>query len=153
MLTWLDVLALVAAASATAVGMRKGAVFLLVFPAALAIYYLAAPLVPPPVRPALALVGSLVAAQLLGRFYFLLSNFWDALLGGIGGLLWGALLAVGIWTSLPADYSVATGAWRYPAPHLPLAVQEAVTKSPFALPLFELTRNHPILRRLFLPNP
>ena len=150
MLTWLDVLAIFSAAAATAVGAKKGASFLLVFPLALATFALAAPFVPPWAWPLVAAGAGLVWAQLVGRFYFYLSEFWDTLLGGLGGLAWGALVAVALWTGLPATYSLATGAWRYPSPELPIAVQEAVINSPFARPLFERVRGIAFLEKLFL---
>ena len=153
MLTWLDVLALFTAAVATVVGVRKGAVFLMVFPLAAALFFALADRVPPLWAPLLALIIGVVMAQLVGRVYIFTSNTWSALLGGIAGLVWGASLAVGLWTGLPAEYSVATGAYRYPSPHLPLSIQEAVVKSPFAQPLFDLVQREPHLRRIFVHTP
>ncbi len=150
MLTWLDVLALFTAAAATAVGARKGLAFLLVFPLALMLYIAALPLLPPLLWPVAALVAGLLAAQTAGRLYFYLGGFWENVLGGVAGLIWGVLLAVSLWTGLPAQYSVATGAYRYPSPKLPLVVQEAVAKSPFALPLFDLVQRQPLLRKLLI---
>ncbi len=155
MLTWLDVLALFTAAAATAVGVKKGGAFLLVFPLALGLFWLATSPLPPLLWPAAALIAGILAAQIAGRIDFYLGEFWDALLGGFAGLVWGLLLALSLWTGLPAEYSVATGAYRYPSPRLPLVVQEAVAKSPFALPLFDLVQREPTLRWLLLeaPNP
>jgi len=149
-LTWLDVLALFTAAAATAVGARKGLVFLLVFPVALLLYVAALPFLPPLAWPVAALIAGLLAAQTAGRLYFYLSGFWDSALGGLAGLAWGLLLAVSLWTGLPAQYSVATGAYRYPSPGLPLVVQDAVAKSPFALPLFDFIQQQPLLRKLLI---
>ncbi len=155
MLTWLDVLALFTAAAATAVGVKKGGAFFLVFPLALGLFWLATSQLPPLFWPAAALIAGILAAQIAGRFDFYLGEFWDSLLGGLAGFLWGVLLATSLWTGLPSEYSVATGAYRYPSPRLPLVVQEAVAKSPFALPLFDLIQREPTLRRLLLeaPNP
>lgn len=149
-LTWLDVLALFTAAAATAVGARKGLAFLLVFPLALALYLAALGWLPPLAWPLAALIAGLLAAQTAGRIYFYVSNSWEAILGGLAGFFWGALLAVSLWTGLPAEFSVATGAYRYPSPKLPLVVQDAVAKSPFALPLFDLIQKEPILKRLLI---
>ncbi len=150
MLTWLDVLALLTAAAATAVGARKGLAFLLVFPLALALYLAGLPWLPPLAWPLAALVAGFLAAQTVGRLYFYTSALWESLLGGLAGLAWGGLLAVSLWTGLPAEFSVATGAYRYPSPKLPLVVQEAVAKSPFALPLFDLIQREPVLKKLLI---
>jgi len=103
--------------------------------------------------PAVALAAGLLVAQVAGRIDLYLGPSWEALLGGLAGFLWGALLAIALWTGLPAEYSLATGAYRYPSPKLPLVVQEAVAKSPFALPLFDLIQREPVLRRLILETP
>ncbi len=153
MLTWLDVLALFTAAAATAVGVKKGSAFLLVFPLALGLFALALGQLPPVAWPAAALVAGLFVAQVAGQIDLYLGSSWEAFLGGVAGFLWGALLAVTLWTGLPAEYSLATGAYRYPSPRLPLVVQEAVAKSPFALPLFDLIQREPLLRRLILEAP
>ncbi len=146
MLTWLDVLALFTAAAATAVGIKKGSAFLLVFPLALLLFGVLLPWIPPLAWPAAGLIAGLLAARLAGRIDLYYGQTWETLLGGLGGFLWGALLALALWTGLPAEYSLATGAYRYPSPRLPLAIQEAVTKSPFALPLFDLVQRIPWLR-------
>ncbi len=152
MLTWLDVLALFSAAAATAVGVRKGVSFFLVFPLALLLFALAVLKLPlsPAFWPLVGLAAGLLAAQLAGRWYWYLGEFWDGLLGGIAGFAWGALLALSLWVGLPAEYSYATGAYRYPAGNLPLVVQDAVVKSPFALPLFERVQRVPLLREFLL---
>jgi len=152
-LTWLDVLALFTAAAATAVGVKKGGAFFVVFPLALGLFWLAISPLPPLFWPAAALIAGILTAQIAGRIDFYLGEFWDALLGGLGGFFWGVLLAIALWTGLPSEYSVATGAYRYPSPRLPLVVQEAVAKSPFALPLFDLVQREPLLRRLMLEGP
>jgi len=149
------VLALFTAAAATAVGVKKGGAFFVVFPLALGLFWLALTQLPPLVWPAAALIAGVIVAQIAGRIDFYFGEFWDALLGGFAGLVWGLLLALSLWTGLPAEFSLATGAYRYPSPRLPLVVQEAVAKSPFALPLFDLIQREPTLRRLLLeaPNP
>ncbi len=150
MLTWLDVLALFTAAAATAVGVKKGSAFLLVFPPALGLAWLCAAYLPPIVWPGAALLAGLLSAQVAGRLNLYLGDPWEGVFGGIAGFVWVALLALALWTGLPAEYSLATGAYRYPSPRLPLVIQEAVAKSPFALPLFEWVQQEPVLRRLLL---
>ena len=151
-LTWLDVLALFSAAAATAVGVRKGVSFFFVFPLALGLFAFAifGLHLAPMFWPVAGLLSGLIAAYLAGRWYVYLSEFWDGLLGGIAGFVWGMLLAISLWVGLPADYSLATGAYRYPSPDLPLVVQEAVVKSPFALPLFKRMQQLPLAREFFI---
>ena len=151
-LTWLDVLALFSVAAATAVGVRKGVSFFLVFPLALGIFVLVLyQLKPPPYAwPFIGFLAGLFAAQLAGRWFIYLSPFWDGLLGGLAGFAWGLLIAFSLWMGLPMEYSNATGAYRYPSPNLPLVVQEAVVKSPFALPLFEKAQSVGCVRNFLL---
>jgi len=150
-LTWLDVLAFFSLAVTTTVGMRKGAVFLPAFLLGLLFYGLAIQWAPPWSWPLLGLLAGLFAAQLAGRLgIFVPGHNLDMAIGGLGGFLWGALLAVGLWTGLPAQYSVATGGLRYPSPDLPVVVQDAVRESPFALPVFQFVQGQPLLQRFFL---
>ena len=155
MLTWLDALAIVSIAAATAVGMRKGASFFVVFPLALAAFFLVVLKfnLAPIYWPLLGFFTGLVAAQLAGRWSFDLGAFWNSLLGGIAGLIWGLLIALALWVGLPSEYSYASGAYRYPSPNLPLVIQDAVIKSPFAIPLFEKVQQNPHLRRFLLETP
>jgi len=154
-LTWLDVLALFTAAAATAVGIKKGSAFLLVFPIALGVFWVSLDYLPPLAWPIVALASGVLVAQIAGQIDLYLGEFWDGLFGGFAGLVWGLLLAFTLWTGLPAEFSLATGAYRYPSPRLPLVVQEAVAKSPFALPIFDFIQREPTLRRILLeaPNP
>lgn len=152
MLTWLDVLAIFSVAAATAVGVRKGVSFFLVFPLALGLFVLSVfkLQLDPLYWPLAGFLSGLLAAQLAGRWYFYVSGFWDGLLGGIAGLAWGLLIALALWVGLPSEYSYATGAYRYPSPNLPLVIQDAVIKSPFALPLFEKVQTVPCMRSFLL---
>jgi len=151
-LTWLDVLAIFSVAAATAVGIRKGVSFFLVFPLALGLFVLVVFKfqLAPVYWPLVGFLAGLLAAQLAGRWYIYLSGFWDGLLGGLAGLAWGLLIALSLWVGLPSEYSYATGAYRYPSPKLPLAIQEAVVKSPFALTLFDKVQAVPYLRSFLL---
>jgi len=152
-LTWLDVLALFSLAVTTAVGMRKGAVFLPAFLLGLVLYGLALDWAPPWSWPLLGLLAGLLAAQIAGRLgIFVPRHNLDMAIGGLGGFLWGALLAVGLWTGLPAQYSVASGGLRYPSPDLPVVVQDAVRESPFALRIFQYVQGQPFLKRFFLAS-
>ncbi|AEB12517.1 hypothetical protein [Marinithermus hydrothermalis] len=151
MLTWLDVLAISVAALATVVGARRGGAYLVAFVTAAAAYAAAAWTLPSVGwLPVAALAGGGLGVWIGGRWRF--APQLDALLGGVGGFLWGAALAVSLWVAFPAEYSPASGAIRYPSARLPLTVQRAVAESPFAPRLFALVWNHPLARKLFLPG-
>ena len=155
MLSWLDVLAITTAALATAVGVRRGGGFLLALPLAAALYWLGLDFVPAPSWLLLlgigsGLVAAFVSSLLPVNFPFKL----DPWLGGLAGLLWGALLALVLWVGLPSEYSPATGAIRYPALSAPPIVQDAVASSPFAPKLFAAVWQHPAARKVFFgPEP
>ncbi len=153
-LTWLDVLAMLALSAATAVGVRKGSLFLIALLPALALLAWLPPLSTPILRALIALAAGLFFGRLATLIPRRFSSRTETILGASGGFVWGALLALSLWTGLPSEYSVSTGTIRYPAPGVPLVVQEAVAKSPFALRLYDAVQRAPLLKRLLgTPEP
>ncbi|WP_027881174.1 hypothetical protein [Meiothermus rufus] len=157
MLSWLDLMALVALSAALALGIRQGASFTLAFAPALLLYLLLAPLLAP-LLPAWGmpwLAGGLgLAMAYLAQWVPLppLRPALEGLVGGLGGLLWGLLLALTLWVSFPSEFVASTGALRYPSEQIPLGVKKGIVQSPFARPLFDWIASHPTLKAALLPN-
>lgn len=157
MLSWLDLMALFVFSAALALGIRRGASFTLAVVPALVLYVLlapvVAPLVPVFVLPLLALALGLGTAYLT-QFIPLaqLSPTAEAIVGGIGGLVWGLLLAFSIWVSFPSEFVASTGALRYPSEQMPTGVKDGIVSSPFARPLFDWASSSPILKAALLPQ-
>ncbi len=151
MLSWLDVLAITAAALATAYGVRRGGGLLLALPIAAVIYWFGLDYVPsPPWLIALGLVSGLLASLVSGLLPLRIPYKLNGLLGGVAGFFWGAVLAVGLWVGLPSEYSPATGAIRYPALDTPPLIQKAVASSTLAPRVFELVWRNRLARKFFL---
>jgi len=151
MLSWLDVLAITVAAFATALGVRRGGGFLITLPLAAVIYWLGLDYVPssawlPVLGVASGLAATLVSSLIPVSFPYKLNG----VLGGIAGFFWGAVLALTLWVGLPAEYSPATGAIRYPALSTPPLIQDAVASSSLAPRLFTLVWQNPLARKFFL---
>ena len=150
MLSWLDVLAITTAALATAMGVRRGGGFLIALPLAAALYWLGLDYVSQPsLLPFLGIGSGLAASFISGLVPVAFPFKLDPFLGGIAGFVWGVFLALALWVGLPAEYSPATGAIRYPALSSPPIIQDAVASSPFAPRLFAAVRQNPVARKIF----
>lgn len=144
-------------AAALAVGIRQGAPFALAAIPALVLYVLLAPLVAPLipsfVLPVLAVALGLTSAYLTHLIPLPhLAPTTEAIVGGVGGFLWGLFLAFTIWVSFPSEFVASTGALRYPSEQIPSGVKDGIVGSPFARPLFDWAAGNPVLRAALLPH-
>lgn len=153
MLSLFDLAALLVLSIAVALGIRRGANFALAAVVALVLYLLLARFFPPFFLPILA--GGLGFAAATGAHYLPLPHLSPALeaaIGGIGGFFWGAFLALTIWVSFPSEFVASSGTLRYPSSQLPIWVQESITNSPFARPLFDWASTHTLMQSALLPK-
>lgn len=152
-LTWLDLLALLALAAALALGIRRGLPFTLALIPAALLYMVAAQFLPSNLVFLVALVLGVACASLVQLLPIpRLSLQLEALLGGLGGLAWGLILALTIWVSLPNERVASTGRYRYPSARIELWKQRGVQQSMFARKAFTWTATQPILQKVFLPH-
>ncbi|MER3554055.1 MAG: hypothetical protein C4331_06815 [Meiothermus sp.] len=153
MLSWLDLIALLVFATAIALGIRQGVPFVLAVVPALVLYVLLAPLFPAMVLPVLALALGIGMASLTHYIPLpRLSPPLEAVLGGVGGFLWGTFLALTIWVSFPSEYVASSGIQRYPSEQLQVTIRDGIINSPFARPLFSWASESPILKAALLPH-
>lgn len=152
-LTWLDLAALIALAAALALGIRRGLSFTLALIPAAALYMVGAQFLPSNLVFLAVLVVGVACASLVQLLPIPRLNFQlEALLGGIGGLIWGLILALTIWVSLPSEYTASTGRVRYPSSKIETWKQRGVQQSMFASKAFVWVANQAVLRKVFLPH-
>jgi hypothetical protein len=152
-LTWLDLAALITLAAALVLGIRRGLPFTLALIPTAALYLVAAQFLPHNLVFLAVLVIGLACASLVQLLPISrLSPQLEGLLGGVGGLVWGLILAVGIWVSLPSEYVASTGNFRYPSSRIEQWKQRGGYQSMFARPLFRWVANQMVLQKVFLPN-
>jgi hypothetical protein len=157
MLSWLDLIALLVLSAALGVGIRQGVPFALAVVPALVLYVLLASLLgawlPLAALPFLALALGLSMAYLSHLVPITpLTPTLEAIIGGVGGFLWGLFLAFIIWVSFPSEFVASTGALRYPSERIPSGVKDGIVSSPFARPLFDWAAGNPVLRAALLPH-
>lgn len=152
MLSLFDLAALLVLSIAVALGIRRGVNFALAAVIAIVLYLLLARFFPPMFLPILA--AGLGFAAATGVHYLPIprpSPVLEAAIGGVGGFVWGAFLALTIWVSFPSEFVASSDTLRYPSSRLPIWVQESITNSPFARPLFDLASSNTVLQSALLP--
>jgi hypothetical protein len=158
--TLLDVLILIVFSLVLFLGIRQGVPFTIAVIGSVLLYWLVSPMVF--AQPAIArlpvgltmfvlAVVSAVVVTLTVRMLPLplFQPQIEALVGGLGGLCWGVLMAAVLWSSFPSEFVPSTGAIRYPSSKASDFVRDNITKSSFAQPVFDWVQDGPLKPILF----
>lgn len=154
--TLLDAIAVLTLALALVVGIRMGTPFTLAVIPAIVLYVLLVGLLPNVSGIVLPFMAVLMgfAMAMLTQYVPLprLPDRLEALIGGVGGFVWGLLLALTLWVSFPVEYVASSNTLRYPSSKLPSWVQTNIARSEFAQASFNLASSNTILRSALLPH-
>lgn len=146
-------MALLVLACAIAMGIRLGAPFTLAVIPTVLLYLVLASFLPSTILPGVALILGLVMAFLIQYIPIpRLSEQIESAIGGVGGAVWGIILALTIWVSFPSEFVASSGTLRYPSAKLPVAVQAGISSSAFARPLYGWASGSKFMRAVLLPD-
>ncbi|WP_420594430.1 hypothetical protein [Deinococcus sp.] len=151
MITWFDALLVTLLAAATALGALRGLAGLVWGVGGVAVCFLCNALFAgwPALPVALVLgLGVAWAARQVSVSMGGALEVWHVALGGLGGLLIGAVLIGSLALGLPID-PVSN---QYPSSALPAAVQEAVSRSYIQMRLFPVFEGSSALQTLLIPD-
>ena len=153
--TLLDAIAVLTLALALVVGIRMGTPFTLAVVPAILLYVLLVGVLPNVSGIILPFLAVIIGFALAMATQYIplprLADRLEAIVGGIGGLVWGLLLALTIWLSFPVNYKAASNAYTYPG-KVPAWIESNISRSEFAQASFRLALGNTILRSVLLPH-
>jgi hypothetical protein len=154
--TLLDAIAVLALALALVVGIRLGTPFTLAVVPAILLYVMLVGVLPNVSGIILPFLAVIIGFSMAMATQYIplprLADRVEAIVGGIGGLAWGLLLALTLWVSFPIDYKAASNAYIYPSKSVPAWIEPNISRSEFAQAGFRLALGNAILRSALLPH-